>query len=42
VNGAQVPSKRLVEMDGKKFMTLTMSDIELLEKLDDKEFKLDD
>jgi hypothetical protein len=42
VNGMQMPSKLVVEADGKKFMTLTMSDIEALEKLDDKEFKLDD
>ena len=28
--------------DGKKFMTVNLSDVEVLEKIDDKEFKVDD
>ena len=42
VNGVQVATKLVVHNDGKKFMTLNMSDVELLEKLDDSEFKIDD
>jgi opacity protein-like surface antigen len=42
VNGVQVATKWLVNHDGKKFMTLTVSDVELLEKVDDKEFAIDD
>ena len=42
VNGVQVATRVQQNHDGKKFLTSTMSDIELLEKLDDSEFKLDD
>jgi hypothetical protein len=42
VNGVQVPTKLVVTHDGKKFMTVNVSDYELLEKLDDKEFAFDD
>ncbi|MBO0699371.1 MAG: hypothetical protein J2P46_13325 [Zavarzinella sp.] len=42
VNGIQVPTKVLLNHDGKKFMTATMSDYEVAEKLDDKEFQVDD
>jgi hypothetical protein len=42
VNGVQVATKLHIEMDGKKFLELTMGDVELLEKLDDSEFKTDD
>ncbi len=42
VNGVQQPTKMVVTHDGKKFMTVEASDIELLEKLDDKEFAIDD
>jgi hypothetical protein len=42
VNGVQVPTKLEIHNDGKKFMTATLSDYEVLEKLDDSEFKLDD
>lgn len=42
VNGVQVATKLTIQHDGKKFMTMTMSDVELLEKLDDSEFKIDD
>jgi hypothetical protein len=42
VNGIQVASKITIENDGKKFLTLTVSDIEVLDKLDDSEFKIDD
>jgi len=42
VNGVPVATKLVVNHDGKKFMTVNMSDIELLEKIDDKEFKADD
>jgi len=42
VNGVQVATKLVVQNEGKKFMTLNMSDVELLEKLDDSEFKIDD
>ena len=42
VNGVQVPTKLEIHNDGKKFMTATLSDYEVLEKLDDSEFKIDD
>ena len=42
VNGVQVPTKLVVNHDGKKFMTVNISDYELLTKLDDKEFAFDD
>lgn len=42
VQGVQVPTKLVVNHDGKKFMTVNVSDYELLEKLDDKEFAFDD
>ena len=42
VSGIQVSTKIVLHHDGKKFMTATMSDVEQMEKLDDKEFKLDD
>jgi hypothetical protein len=42
VNGVQVPTKVIVNHDGKKFMTATLSDHQVLEKLDDKEFAIDD
>jgi outer membrane lipoprotein-sorting protein len=41
VNGVQIPMKIEVHHDGKKFMTATVSDYELLEKIDDSEFKID-
>jgi hypothetical protein len=42
VNGVQVPMKMEVKHDDKKFMALTLSDYELVEKIDDKEFTIDD
>ncbi|HKB01215.1 MAG TPA: hypothetical protein VKD90_03300, partial [Gemmataceae bacterium] len=42
VNGVQVPTKVVLNHDGKKFMTATTSDHELLDKLDEKEFAIDD
>jgi outer membrane lipoprotein-sorting protein len=42
VSGVQVPTKLVVNHDGKKFMTVNISDYELLTKLDDKEFAFDD
>ena len=42
VKGVQVATKLTVMHDGKKFMTGEVSDIELIEKLDDKEFTVDD
>jgi len=42
VNGLQVPTRLEIHNDGKKFMTATLSDYEVLEKLDDAEFKIDD
>lgn len=42
VNGIQVAHKVVLHHDDKKFMTATVSDVEVLEKVDDKEFKLDD
>ena len=35
-------NKIVLHHDDKKFMTATVSDVEVLEKLEDKEFKLDD
>jgi hypothetical protein len=42
VKGVQVPYKLTVHHDGKKFMEVKLSDYELLEKIDDKEFATDD
>ena len=42
VSGVQTATKLTVTHDGKKFMTMDVSDIELLEKIDDKEFTIDD
>jgi hypothetical protein len=42
VKGIQVASKLTVTHDGKKFMTVELTDIEVLEKIDDKEFTIDD
>lgn len=42
VKGVQVPMKLEVKHDGAKFLTIKVSDYELLEKLDDKEFAVDD
>jgi len=42
VKGVQVPMKLEVKHDDKKFMTITMSDVELLDKVDDKEFTISD
>src|SRR5262245_18178718 len=42
INGIQTATKLTVTHDGKKFMTMDVSDIELLEKIDDKEFTIDD
>jgi len=42
VKGIQCPSKLVVNHDGKKFMEVKLSDYEVLEKIDDKEFTTDD
>jgi hypothetical protein len=42
VKGIQVPGKLVINHDGKKFMEVKLSDYELLEKIDDKEFTTDD
>jgi hypothetical protein len=42
VKGIQVPYKLTVHHDGKKFMEMKLSDYEVLEKIDDKEFATDD
>ena len=42
VKGVQVATKLTVMHDGKKFMAAEASDIELFDKLDDKEFTIDD
>ena len=42
INGVQTATKMVMTHDGKKFMTINASDIELLEKIDDKEFTVDD
>ncbi len=42
VSGVQVATKMTVSHDGKKFMTITASDVEMMEKIDDKEFSTDD
>jgi hypothetical protein len=42
VSGIQTAMKLVVHHDGKKFMTANISDAELLEKIDDKEFTIDD
>src|SRR5262245_39680199 len=42
INGIQVATKLVVNHDDKKFLTATLSDYEVLEKIDDKEFTIDD
>lgn len=42
VEGVMQPMKIVVHHDGKKFMTMTMSESKLMEKLDDKIFSVDD
>lgn len=42
VQGVQVPHKGSVKRDGKEFMKFEMSNVKLLEKVDDKEFSVDD
>lgn len=42
VKGVQVAMKLEVKHDDKKFMTVTMSDYELSDKFDDKDFGVDD
>ena len=42
VNGVQTAHKMVVTHDGKKFMTVETTEVELLEKIDDKEFTIDD
>jgi outer membrane lipoprotein-sorting protein len=42
INGVQTATKLKVTHDGNKFMTAELSDIEVLEKIDDKEFTIDD
>lgn len=42
INDVNVPTKLVIKHDDKKFMTLTVSDYEMLEKIDDKEFTVDD
>jgi len=42
VSGIQTPTKRTITHDGKKCIATHLSDIEFLEKIDDKEFTIDD
>ena len=42
VNGVQVAMTMEVKHDDKKFMTVTLNNVELKEKIDDKEFAIDD
>ncbi len=42
IKGVQVPTKLEVKHDDKAFMTFNLSDCEVLEKIDDKEFAFDD
>jgi len=42
INDVQVATKLVVKHDDKKFMTVNVSDYEMLEKIDDKEFTVDD
>ena len=42
INGIQIATKLIVKHDDKKFMTVNVSDYEMLEKIDDKEFTVDD
>lgn len=42
VQGVLTPHKGSVKHDGKDFMKFTLSDVKLLEKVDDKEFAIDD
>ena len=42
VDGVMQPTKMVVTHDGKKFMTMTVTDTKLMEKADAKAFALDD
>jgi len=42
VNGMQVPTKLVINHDGKKFMSMELTDIEVLEKIGAREFTTDD
>jgi outer membrane lipoprotein-sorting protein len=42
VEGVMTAHKYEVKHDGKKYMTMTLSDVTLTEKIDDKEFAIDD
>jgi hypothetical protein len=42
VQGVMTPHKGVVKHDGKDFMKFTLSDVKHLEKVDDKEFAIDD
>jgi hypothetical protein len=42
VQGVQVPMKLVIHHDGKKFLNIEVTEYELLDKLDDKEFTVDD
>jgi hypothetical protein len=42
VNGVQVPTTFEVKHDDKKFMNVTLNNVELKEKLEDTEFAIDD
>jgi outer membrane lipoprotein-sorting protein len=42
VDGMKVATKVVVNHDGKKFMTMTVTDIKLMEKADEKKFAVDD
>jgi hypothetical protein len=42
IKGLQVATKMEVKHDNKKFLEFKMTDIEILEKIDDKEFAIDD
>jgi hypothetical protein len=42
VSGVQTATRQTITHDGKKFMTIDVSEIEFLEKIDDKEFAIDD
>lgn len=42
VDGVKMPSKSVVNHDGKKFMTMEMTEMKLMEKADPKKFAIDD
>ena len=42
IDGVKMPAKSVVNHDGKKFMTMEMTEMKLMDKADAKKFAIDD